>query len=156
MTLISRRGFLGSVLGTWLGGELVAALPSEPQQLPGLDWLRLVQDIGGLDVQACGVRSVERVGPHSWRVTAHELHATRTLVARGVTLCLPDGTPLLPKQVWDSPVHLVSGDTLLVAYKLNIECGARDLEEVVRRIAVGELSFSQRSPTGLMVGHKRR
>jgi len=124
----SRRGFLGTFLGTVAAGAFYAMLPSDPFQCVNLPY-RMTFFGPGYEFQAPGVKRIERV-EGGFTFVAEPLDLFQTGIVSGVSLYTPDGR-FVSSGNFNSTVHVVNGDQLKVTYTLKADRRCDSPEELV-------------------------
>lgn len=119
--MISRRNFLGSVIGLWAGNSFLAKLITEPAQIfqpshPEFE-MCFKDSISGFTIRAPGVKDVISNFEH-WTFIAHPLVVTQELA---LDSCLLYKHGILIKETkFNYQAYLMPGDTLSVTDCLNV------------------------------------
>lgn len=113
----TRRGFLGSVLGTVAATAFYAMLPSDPFQRTILPY-RMSFYGQGFEFQAPGVANIERID-NGFRFIAEPLDLTEAGIVKGVALYTGDGK-FVTAGDFASDIYFVNGDQLKVQYNLQV------------------------------------
>jgi hypothetical protein len=149
--MLSRRGFLGSIIGLAAGQSFLAKLITEPYQRIIIPEYRMAfaDSLSGFIIQAPGVQEIVRDDNaidrlHSpgiisyaiknspgYRFIAEDLHVYQTM-SLDKAIILDKNNKIIYENKFTSRVSLMNGDTIKVQASLNVEgCPLPSLEETV-------------------------